>query len=252
MDEAASGAVGNDHASSSPATATAARYAASAASAGALAEQPPRSFVIVHNIGKRQNVGTIARCATAFGVCEVLIVGERAFNTFGSHGSDAHVAFRHFASLLEARRFVKEDWHGVVVGIEIMDGAVSVASEPFHGNTAFMLGNEGQGLSDAQKAACDSFIYIPQFGEGTASLNVAVACGIVLHRFASWAGYTERGRDGEKFCVADRPLRRTPRGMVGDSPDAVRAARAAKREAAAAANADPDSAFAFHSESGNR
>lgn len=56
------------------------------------------------------------------------------------------------------------------------------------GPTAFMLGNEGQGLSPRQMALCDSFVYIPQYGAGTASLNVAVACSIVLHHFALWAG----------------------------------------------------------------
>lgn len=44
-----------------------------------------------------------------------------------------------------------------------------------------------------------------QFGGGTASLNVTVSAGIVLHRFATWAGYAERQRDGEKFVVDPRP-----------------------------------------------
>jgi hypothetical protein len=88
-------------------------------------------------------VGTLARCATAFGVAEVrvprgacarpfawqrsavawrsrrrpaltahvrprarvqvLLVGERSFNTFGSHGAADHVAFRHFPTLAQAR-----------------------------------------------------------------------------------------------------------------------------------------------------
>lgn len=55
-------------------------------------------------------------------------------------------------------------------------------------------------------------MYIAQYGPGTASLNVAVACSIVLHRFAVWAGYEERQREGEKFVVADRPKRDAARG----------------------------------------
>lgn len=72
------------------------------------------------------SVGTLARCATAFGVAEVrcvsvstlarlactltcvlaaqvLLVGERTFNTFGAHGADNHVTFRHFPSLADVR-----------------------------------------------------------------------------------------------------------------------------------------------------
>ena len=60
---------------------------------------------------------------------------------------------------------------------------------------------------------CDTFVYIQQYGAGTASLNVSVAASIVLHHFALWAGYQERSRHGEKFDVGERPVRRAPRGM---------------------------------------
>ena len=35
------------------------------------ASRQPASFVIMHSVSKRHNIGTIARCATAFGVKEV-------------------------------------------------------------------------------------------------------------------------------------------------------------------------------------
>lgn len=65
------------------------------------------SYVVVHNIAKRHNVGTLARSATAFGVTELILVGRRDFNAFGSHGSASHVRFRHFHSLVEARNYLK-------------------------------------------------------------------------------------------------------------------------------------------------
>lgn len=65
------------------------------------------SYVVVHNIAKRHNVGTLARSATAFGVTELILVGRRDFNAFGSHGSASHLRFRHFHSLLDARNFLK-------------------------------------------------------------------------------------------------------------------------------------------------
>ena len=64
-------------------------------------------YVVVHNIAKRHNVGTLARSATAFGVSELILVGRRDFNAFGSHGSTSHVSFRHFHSLSDARQFLK-------------------------------------------------------------------------------------------------------------------------------------------------
>ena len=95
-------------------------------------------------------VGTLARCATAFGVAEVLLVGERSFNTFGAHGADAHVAFRHFPTLAQVREYVVSERGGRVLGVEIAPQAHSVALLPFCGPTAFILGNEGQGLSSTQ------------------------------------------------------------------------------------------------------
>lgn len=73
-----------------------------------------------------------------------------------------------------------------------------------------------QGLSSRQKAVCDKFVYIPQYGSGTASLNVAVACSIVLHHFAVWAQYEEQTRQGEKYVVVERE--HTVRGCARGAP----------------------------------
>jgi len=174
----------------------------------------PASYLIVHNVAKKQNIGTLARSATALGVREVCLVGNRHYSTFGSHGADAYVDFRYFATLAEARAYLKGDCGCTIFGIEIADGAASVVDEPWEGSAAFFPGNEGDGLSEQQMAICDSFVYIPQHGPGTASLNVAVATSIVLHRFAAWAGFPERERQGHKFVVGPRPQRTAPRGIV--------------------------------------
>lgn len=42
---------------------------------------------------------------------------------------------------------------------------------------------QGTGLSAKECEMCDFFVYIPQYGCGTASLNVTVAASIVLHHF---------------------------------------------------------------------
>ncbi|KAJ4722303.1 tRNA/rRNA methyltransferase [Melia azedarach] len=168
------------------------------------------SYVVVHNIAKRHNVGTLARSATAFGVSEMILVGRRDFNAFGSHGSTSHLNFRHFHSLTEARLFLKSK-DCDICGVEITDNAVSVTQHPFKKSTAFLLGNEGMGLSAKECEICDFFVYIPQYGGGTASLNVTVAASIVLHHFGVWAGFSERTRDGNKFVVAERPARQVRR-----------------------------------------
>lgn len=91
------------------------------------------------------------------------------------------------------------------------------------------LNSSLQGLSEKQIRLCDSFVYIPQYGPGTASLNVAVATSIILHHFAMAAGYEERSRTGFKFDLADRPRRKLPRGYIPPTAEE----RAADRAAAA-------------------
>ncbi|CAN0856092.1 Uncharacterized tRNA/rRNA methyltransferase YsgA [Linum grandiflorum] len=188
------------------------------------------SYVVVHNIAKRHNVGTLARSATAFGVTELILIGRRDFNSFGSHGSTSHVRFRHFHSLLDARHFLKEK-DCDICGVEIAEGALPVNEHPFKKSTAFLLGNEGTGLSARECEICDFFVYIPQYGCGTASLNVTVAASIVLHHFGVWAGYSERTRDGNKFIVAERPQKQGK--YCTETEESITEERKCKRESAA-------------------
>lgn len=186
-------------------------------------------YVVVHNIAKRHNVGTLARSATAFGVSELILVGRRDFNAFGSHGSTSHLRFRHFHSLTDARLFLK-DKDCDICGVEITDTAMAVNQHPFKKSTAFLLGNEGTGLSAKECEICDFFIYIPQYGCGTASLNVTVAASIVLHHFGVWAGFPERSRDGSKFIVAERPVKQVRRNFCSETADAIIEERKCRRE----------------------
>ncbi|XP_034197683.1 uncharacterized protein LOC117613139 isoform X2 [Prunus dulcis] len=167
------------------------------------------SYVVVHNIAKRHNVGTLARSATAFGVSELILVGRREFNAFGSHGSTSHLRFRHFHSLQDARLFLKER-DCDICGVEITDDALPVNHHPFTKSTAFLLGNE--------------------YGGGTASLNVTVAASIVLHQFGVWAGFPERTRDGNKFIVAEKPVKQTRRSFCAETADSVIEERKCRKE----------------------
>ncbi|XP_051152888.1 uncharacterized protein LOC127266617 [Andrographis paniculata] len=192
-------------------------------------QQKYESFVVVHNIAKRHNVGTLARSATAFGVAELILVGRRDFNAFGSHGSTSHLRFRHFHSLSLARSFLKER-DCDICGVEITDDAVAVNKHPFTKSTAFLLGNEGTGLSAKECEICDFFVYIPQYGGGTASLNVTVAASIVLHHYAVWAGFPERTREGSKFVVSAKPAQHMRRNYCSETAESIAEERKLRKE----------------------
>lgn len=73
-------------------------------------------------------------------------------------------------------------------------------------------------------------MYIPQYGCGTASLNVTVAASIVLHHFGVWAGFLERTRDGNKFVVAEKPEKQAKRNYCMETADAIVEERRLRRE----------------------
>jgi tRNA G18 (ribose-2'-O)-methylase SpoU len=52
-----------------------------------------------------------------------------------------HVKMRHFHTLDNVRSYLKEKGC-TILGVEIMDGARSIAASPYSGPTAFILGNE--------------------------------------------------------------------------------------------------------------
>lgn len=219
-----------------------ARGAALGAGAGAASAHGEASdrdmYIMLSNVAKRQNLGNIVRSASAFGAKAAVVVGSNKFSTFGAHGSDKHTSFLSFHTLAEAvdamhARSVR------VVGVEITPSSVRVDSHPFSGSVAFLMGNEGSGLHDKHKALCDDFVYIPQHGVGTASLNVMVAASIVMHHYALWAGYAERERDpdnAEKFLVAKRVMRTGAADERTEEDDHVAAARAREREELAKAS----------------
>jgi tRNA G18 (ribose-2'-O)-methylase SpoU len=61
-------------------------------------------------------------------------------------GAKFRQVFKHFNSVAEAAQYLKEERNCSIVGIEIMDNAVPITSQPFTENTAFMFGNEGMTL----------------------------------------------------------------------------------------------------------
>ena len=212
-------------------------------SEGACSASKPQFYLIVHNVAKRNNLGQMLRSACAFGVAEVLIVGNKK-NTafFGAQGTQNYVKMRTFDRLGDAVAYARCQGCETITGVEICDEALPVSSTgAFAGPTAFILGNEGHGMNEAQMAVCDRFVYIPHFGGGTASLNVTVAASIIFHRFAEWAGYVERERLGQKFIV---PPRHFKKGAETEDDFALQQARQAKalaREQQALAGADDGS-----------
>ena len=158
--------------------------------------QTPESFLLLFNITKDSNFGFLIRTANAFGL-SVIVVGRTKFSRGGATGKTQTTKAYKFHTLEQAIEFIRHK-NCELVGIEIGDDSQSIWNSQYTGPTAFMLGNEGQGLLPKQIAACDRLVHIPQYGSAV-SLNVNVAGGIVFSDFAHKIGYKPTPIGGRKF-----------------------------------------------------
>ncbi|KAG8466593.1 hypothetical protein KFE25_007972 [Diacronema lutheri] len=175
-----------------------------------------RPLLILYNVSKKKNFGELIRTAAAFGACEVVVVGMHRLMTHGAHGADKALRFTQAPTLDSAIAYAREEHGAHICGIEIIEGAQPVSDAPFRGRTAFMVGNEGQGMPECQMRACDHFVYIAQYSAATASLNINCAAAIVLEHYARWARLGEAPRDGYKYvthAVAPSSLPRSGMGV---------------------------------------
>ena len=140
-------------------------------------------YIVITNISKKNNVKHLIHAAAAYNF-KTILVGWK--NTEELHFSP-DIKLIEMDTVESMTTFLRER-SIPLVGIEIVDDAKSVLEYPFEASIAFMPGNEGTGLSKRQKQISDSFVYIPQYGSGTASLNVYVATTIILHRYNLWLG----------------------------------------------------------------
>jgi tRNA G18 (ribose-2'-O)-methylase SpoU len=135
--------------------------------------------VAIENWQHDLNIGTVVRNANAFLAREVHIVGRRRWNRRGAMVTDRYQHVRHHDSVEE---FVA--WaHGErlpVVGIDNLPGSAPLESVPLPRRCALLFGQEGPGLSQAARAACDRLFSIGQYGS-TRSINAGVASGIAMH-----------------------------------------------------------------------
>lgn len=120
----------------------------------------------------------------------------------GTHG---YIKIRYFTNMIELKEYLNNN-NILLYGCEITNQSIPITKHPFVKNkdTAFLFGNEGTGISEQIIKMCDQIIYIPQYGNGIASLNVSVSCAIILQSFAVWSDYIEVDIKGNKFIIQER------------------------------------------------
>jgi tRNA G18 (ribose-2'-O)-methylase SpoU len=137
------------------------------------------------------NVGAVVRSADAFGASGVIVSGHSAdpYDPKAVRASTGSI----FALPVVRVPSHKEvlDWakgaHDAGVEVEVVGADENaervLAGEDLTGPRVLVIGNEGHGLSEAWRAACDRTVRIP-IGGSASSLNAAAAATVMLYEAA--------------------------------------------------------------------
>ena len=152
----------------------------------------PKFYLIISNISKKNNIRSLLLTAATFQCDTVFLAGQPSYNIstdVPKQLSSNKMKIVHYPNLLDCINHIHTNYPSIkIIGVEITDKSRNVDENVFQlgKDVVFMMGNEGSGMSKSQMKYCDEFVKIRQFGNGTASLNVNVATGVVLHTFDAW------------------------------------------------------------------
>jgi TrmH family RNA methyltransferase len=140
-------------------------------------------FLVLENLQDPGNLGTIMRTAEGAGVTGV-ILSKGSVDIYNpktirsTMGSIYRVPFLYADDLQQVLGVLKE--HGICSYAAHLDGTHTYDREDYRGGSAFLIGNEGNGLSAELTACADTYIRIPMEGQ-LESLNAAVAAAILMY-----------------------------------------------------------------------
>ena len=143
-------------------------------------------LLVLDNLQDPGNLGTILRTAEGAGVTGIIISKESVdiYNPKvirSTMGSIYRVPFVYVEDLKEAIAKVKA--HGIFTYAAHLDGKNSYDKEDYTKKTAFLIGNEGNGIRKEIADLADTWIRIPMQGQ-VESLNAAIATSVLMFETA--------------------------------------------------------------------
>ena len=140
-------------------------------------------IIVLDNIRSLSNVGAFFRTADAFCISALYLCGITACPPHReihktALGADETVKWRYFETTEAACQQLKAEGYKIFA-VEQIEGSVSLQDFKFESHTAYIFGNEVEGVVEEALPYCDAAMELPQ--EGTKhSLNVSVCAGIVM------------------------------------------------------------------------
>ena len=147
--------------------------------------------ILLYNVEKEGNIGTIIRTAHAFGCDEILVFGREKLSNYilkCSRGMHRWIDIQLFHDHGSLFQYIEKMKYSVVV-IDTFPKAKPLTNFEFPKKPLFVFGNEKSGI-DEEMMEFDQ-VYIPQIGTQI-SINVAGAASIVLYKIFKerWTDYS--------------------------------------------------------------
>lgn len=140
-------------------------------------------FMVLENIQDPGNLGTILRTAEGAGVTGIFMSRETVdiFNPKTIRSTMGSVYRVPFLYVEDTGSIVREiSGKGIRTYAAHLKGTESYDRKDYSSGCAFLIGNEGNGLSDELAAMADEYVRIPMAGQ-VESLNAAVASAILMY-----------------------------------------------------------------------
>ena len=142
--------------------------------------------MVLEDLQDPGNAGTILRTGEGAGVSGILLTRTCVDITNpkvirSTMGSVYRMPFLYVESVVSLTQELKK--HNIRTFAAHLKGRNSYDQESYTGGTAFLIGNEGKGLTEEAAHSADCLIRIPMCGK-VESLNAAMASGILMYEAA--------------------------------------------------------------------
>jgi len=134
--------------------------------------------VAIENWQHDFNIGTVVRNANAFLAKAVHIVGKKRWNRRGAMVTDRYQHIFHHPNVAALADWAAQE-SLPIIGIDNLPESVPLENYALPEKCVLLLGQEGPGLSDEARQACQQICAITQYGS-TRSINAGVASGIAM------------------------------------------------------------------------
>ena len=149
-------------------------------------KQLDKHIVMLDNITSSENVGSIARSASALGINSYLLpkqsphpFGRRALRVSMGHSSRLKV--HNYEDIATTNQALKKEGY-TIYAAEITEKSTPLAKITITKKWVLLMGHEGVGISKEVLALCDEVVHI-EMEMNVQSFNVAVAASIIMYNF---------------------------------------------------------------------